>query len=136
MSTGELRTVTVEREIPYPAEKIWRALTQPHLMEEWLMKSGDFKLEVGRSFKFSEDWGEIECKVLEVEPHKSLTYQWNAFGLESVVTFTLTKTATGTQLRVEQSGFPTEQQQAFNGAKQAWPEYLRKLEEILGRDEQ
>jgi uncharacterized protein YndB with AHSA1/START domain len=39
---AETRSVVVEREIPYPPEKIWRALTQPHLLEEWLMKN-DFK---------------------------------------------------------------------------------------------
>jgi uncharacterized protein YndB with AHSA1/START domain len=38
----EALTVVVEREIPFPPEKIWRALTQPHLIEEWLMKN-DFK---------------------------------------------------------------------------------------------
>jgi uncharacterized protein YndB with AHSA1/START domain len=38
----ETLSVIVEREIPYPPEKIWRALTQPHLIEEWLMKN-DFK---------------------------------------------------------------------------------------------
>jgi hypothetical protein len=27
----ETRSVVVEREIPHPPEKIWRALTQPHL---------------------------------------------------------------------------------------------------------
>ncbi len=35
----ETRSVVIERELPYPPEKIWRALTQPHLIEEWLMKS-------------------------------------------------------------------------------------------------
>ena len=38
----ETRSVIVEREVPYPPEKIWRALTQPHLIEEWLMKN-DFR---------------------------------------------------------------------------------------------
>ena len=38
----ETLSVVVEREIPFPPEKIWRALTQPHLIEEWLMKN-DFK---------------------------------------------------------------------------------------------
>lgn len=30
----EALSVVVEREIPYPPEKIWRALTQPHLIAE------------------------------------------------------------------------------------------------------
>ena len=44
-----LKTVVVEREFPHPPEKLWRALTQPHLMEEWLMKN-DFKPAVGHRF--------------------------------------------------------------------------------------
>ena len=31
----ETLSVVVEREVPFPPEKIWRALTQPHLVEEW-----------------------------------------------------------------------------------------------------
>ena len=52
----ETRTVVIEREIPHPPEKIWRALTQPHLIEEWLMKN-DFKPVVGHRFDLRADWG-------------------------------------------------------------------------------
>ena len=50
----ETRSVVVEREIPYPPEKIWRALTQPHLIEEWLMKN-DFAPVVGHRFNLRGD---------------------------------------------------------------------------------
>jgi len=69
-------TVTVERVIPHPPEKIWRALTQPHLMEEWLMKT-DFKPEIGHHFTLRGDWGGVECEVLAIEPEKTLSYTWN-----------------------------------------------------------
>ncbi len=128
---AETRTVTVERTIPYSAEKIWRALTQPHLMEEWLMKN-DFKTPtVGQKFSFTEDWGSIDCEVVEVEPGKTLSYKWAAFGLDSVVTFTLEQAGTGTLLRVEQHGFPMDSHQAFRGAQMAWPGYLTKLEAVV-----
>ena len=45
----ETRSVVVEREFPFPPEKIWRALTQPHLIEEWLMQN-DFMPAVGHRF--------------------------------------------------------------------------------------
>src|SRR5712671_5146570 len=63
----ETRSVVVEREIPYPPEKIWRALTQPHLIEEWLMKN-DFKPVVGHRFDLRADWGAVDCQVLAIEP--------------------------------------------------------------------
>jgi uncharacterized protein YndB with AHSA1/START domain len=128
------RTVTVERDIPFPAEKLWRALTQPHLIAEWLMKN-DFKPNVGEKFTLSGDWGSVDCKVLEVEPNKTLSYTWDAMGLESVVTFTLTPTSTGTHLRVEQSGFRSDQTQAYNGATFGWQNFLGKLEQLLAKEE-
>lgn len=128
------RTVTVERDIPFPAEKIWRALTQPHLIAEWLMKN-DFKLNVDEKFTLSGDWGSVDCKVLEVEPNKTLSYSWDAMGLESVVTFTLTPTSTGTHLRMEQSGFRPDQTQAYNGAKYGWQNFFAKLEQVIAKGE-
>ena len=130
----ELRTVTVERDIPFPPEKIWRALTQPHLIQEWLMKN-DFAPDVGHKFKLTGDWGSVDCEVLEVEPNKSLSYSWNAMGLESTVLFTLTKTATGTRLRMDQAGFRPDQEQAFRGANYGWQKFFANLEELLAKDD-
>ncbi|MBR0799586.1 SRPBCC domain-containing protein [Bradyrhizobium jicamae] len=141
MPVTETRSVVVERDIAHPPEKLWRALTQPHLIEEWLMKN-DFKPVVGHSFNLRGDWGGVlDCKVLAVEPNKTLSYTWNfanpdpAFNIESVVTFTLTPTATGTHLRVEQSGFQPHHKQAYGGAHAGWKQFLEKLDQILARPE-
>lgn len=130
-STGT-RSVVVEREIPYPPQKIWRALTQPHLIAEWLMKN-DFQPVVGHGFKLSADWGAVDCQVQTVEPEKTLSYTWAAYGLESVVTWTLTPTTTGTRLRMEQAGFRTDQEQAYQGAKHGWQQFFVQLEQVLAR---
>src|ERR1700757_3630555 len=106
----ETSTVIVEREIPHPAEKIWRALTQPHLIAEWLMKN-DFKPVVDHRFNLSAAWGAVDCQVRPVEPNKTLSYTWDTKDLRSVVTWTLAPTSTGTHLRMEQSGFRPDQQQ-------------------------
>lgn len=130
----ETLSVVVEREIPHPPEKIWRALAQPHLIEEWLMKS-DFKPVVGHSFNFRADWGAVDCQVRAVEPNKTLSYTWEAHGLESVVVWTLTPSSTGTHLRMEQTGFRPDQQQAYQGAKYGWPKFFATLEQVLTRAE-
>lgn len=129
---AETRSVVVERDLAFPPERIWRALTQPHLIEEWLMKT-DFKPVMDHRFNFSGDWGAVDCQVLAMEPNKTLSYTWAGMGLESVVTWTLTATGTGTHLRMEQSGFRPDQEQAFRGAMFGWQKFLAKLEEVLAR---
>ena len=138
-SPAESRSVVVERDFPHPPEKLWRALTQPHLIQEWLMRN-DFSPVAGHRFNLSGDWGGVlDCEVLEVEPNLLLSYSWNfshadpAFDLRSVVTFTLTPTAAGTRLRMEQAGFRPDQKQAFGGARIGWQQFLGRLEQVLAR---
>jgi uncharacterized protein YndB with AHSA1/START domain len=128
----ETRSVVIERDVPFPPDKIWRALTQPQLIEEWLMKN-DFTPVVDHRFSFRADWGSVDCQVLAVEPNTTLSYTWAAYGLESVVTWTLTPTTTGTHLRMEQSGFGPEQEQAYKGAQYGWQKFLASLEQVVER---
>lgn len=136
MTDTDVRSVTVEREIPHPPEKIWRALTTQHLIEEWLMKN-DFGLDLGHRFQLRGDWGHVDCEILEVEPGRTLSYTWNhahddpAYALESTVTFTLEATLAGTLLRMEQVGFRPDQKQAFGGAKGGWKIHLENLEKVV-----
>ena len=135
----ERRSVVVEREFAHPRERLWRALTQPHLMAEWLMKN-DFAPVVGHRFNLTGEWGGVlDCEVLEVEPLETLAYSWNfehadpAYDLRSTVTFTLTPTAGGTRLRMEQAGFRPTQKQAFGGARVGWSKFLDNMEQVLAR---
>lgn len=132
-------SVVVEREFAHPPSRLWRALTQPHLIAEWLMRN-DFVAEVGHRFHLSGDWGgTLDCEVLAIEPERRLAYRWDfvhddpKFDLRSVVTFTLTPTPTGTRLRMEQAGFRPEQKQASGGARYGWNEFLGKLDALLAR---
>lgn len=126
----ETRSVIVERDIGFPPDRIWRALTRPELIAEWLMRN-DFAAEPGHAFTMSGDWGSVDCRVTEVEPHRRLAYTWSAFGLESVVTWTLTPTDAGTRLRMEQAGFRTDQPQFLAGAEASWPGYVDRLAEVV-----
>ena len=65
----------------------------------------DFAPTAGHRFNLRGEWGGVlDCEVLAIEPHKTLSYTWNhahsdpAFGLNSVVTFTITPTRIGTHL--------------------------------------
>ena len=129
----ETRSVIVEREVPFPPEKIWRALTQPHLIAEWLMQN-DFQPVQDRRFQLRGDWGSVDCQVLTIEPNKILSYSWGAMGLDSTVTWTLTSTDAGTHLRMEHAGFKPDQNQAYHGAKFGWQKFFEKLQTVLEKE--
>jgi uncharacterized protein YndB with AHSA1/START domain len=133
MTDTETRTVIVERNVPYPPEKIWRALTQPHLIAEWLMQN-DFLPVADHAFTLRGDWGSVDCRVLTIKPNRTLSYTWGAMGLDSIVTWTLTPTAAGTHLRLEQTGFKPDQTQAYMGAKAGWRSFLEKLEQVVAKE--
>jgi uncharacterized protein YndB with AHSA1/START domain len=130
------RTVVIEREMAHPPEKIWRALTEGHLIKEWLM-TNDFQPVVGHRFTFRATpvpgWsGVIECEVEVVEPHSRLAYSWGTMGMESAVTWTLTPTAGGTHVRMEHSGFRPDQDANYKGARYGWNKFIGNLERVVG----
>ena len=136
MTNTATRTLVIEREMPHSPEKIWRALTEGSLIEQWLMKN-DFQPVVGHRFSFRaepvQNWnGVIDSEVLVVEPNSRLSYSWGSMGLESVVTWTLTPTTGGTQIRMEQSGFRSEEDAAYKGASYGWQMFIGKLEGVVG----
>jgi uncharacterized protein YndB with AHSA1/START domain len=137
----DTRSIVMERVMPHPAEKIWRALTLGPLIEEWLMKN-DFQPVVGHKFNFRADpmpqWnGGTDCEVLVVEPCKRLAYSWNASGeeavngLKTVVTWTLTPVKGGVLVRMEQSGFRPEDEGFYQGAGFGWKRMVETLERVV-----
>jgi uncharacterized protein YndB with AHSA1/START domain len=134
-------TLVVERTMPHPPEKIWRALTQSALIQEWLMQN-DFEPIVGRKFNLRSapmpHWnGVTDCEVRIVEPNRRLAYTWNASGeeaaggLKTVVTWTLTRVKGGTLVRMEQSGFRPEDQRNYQGANYGWQKNFASLERVV-----
>jgi uncharacterized protein YndB with AHSA1/START domain len=135
------RSIVIEREMPHPPEKIWRALTQGALIAEWLMPN-DFQPVVGKTFNFRTTpmphWnGIVDGEVLVVEPLQRLSYRWDASGAEAanglrtVVTWTLTPIKTGTLLRMEQAGFRPEEEFNYQGANYGWQRFLAALDGVV-----
>lgn len=142
MTMPATHSIVIEREMPHPPEKVWRALTQGPLIEAWLMKN-DFQPIVGHRFTLRATpmphWnGVVECEVLVVEPCKRLSYGWNssgeeaATGLKTVVTWTLTPITGGVLVRMEQTGFRPNDENNFQGASYGWNRYIAGLQRVAG----
>ena len=139
-SEQQSRSVVIEKIFAHPPEKLWRALTEPALLTQWLLNN-NFLLEIGREFQFRNEpvrgWdGVIDCKVLALDPLQRLAYSWSAFGHESIVEFTLTPTEGGTHLRMEHSGFRANQEAAYQGAQHGWQRFIGNLERLLDEEVQ
>jgi uncharacterized protein YndB with AHSA1/START domain len=130
-------SVSFEFDLRHVPQKVWRALTDPVLLAEWLLPVADFALEKGRVFSFRRPpiggWdGIVNCCMLEIEEHRKLSYVWRAGDfVDTVLTFTLTPTAAGTRLSLVQSGF--KQKQNAGGARYGWKLMGTKLIELLDR---
>jgi uncharacterized protein YndB with AHSA1/START domain len=135
---SQTESIAFEFDLPHSPQKVWRALTDPVLLTEWLLPVVELELEPGAAFTFKTQphpgWdGTVSCRMLEIEAHRKLSYAWAVPFLDTVVTFTLTPTASGTRLHLVQSGFKPDQKQNFGGARYGWRLMGGKLVELLAR---
>ena len=134
----QTEAIAIEIELAHAPEKVWRAITDAELLSEWLLPVLDLKLEPGGTFTFTAPpqpgWdGRVDCRFIESEANRKLRYSWSVGSMETVVTFTLNPTATGTKLTVVQSGFTPEQKRNFNGARYGWKMMSGKLIDVVAR---
>ena len=135
---GQNESLSLEFDLPHATEKVWRALTDPALLAEWLLPVFDHRLEPGAAFTFKTQpqpgWdGIVNGRMLAIEAHRKLSYAWVVGDIDTVVTFTLTPTASGTHLSLVQSGFKPDQKQNFGGARYGWKMMGGKLVDLLER---
>lgn len=133
---GQVEAIRFEIELRHAPAKVWRALTEPALLERWLLPVFDLKLERGAAFRFQTQaypgWdGSVLCEMQEIEPLRTLRYTWRAIDVDTVVTFSLEPNGAGTRLTLVQSGFKSTQKQASGGARYGWKMMGDKLVALL-----
>jgi uncharacterized protein YndB with AHSA1/START domain len=135
---SQTESISFEFDLHHSPEKVWRALTDPVLLAEWLLPVVELKLEPGAAFTFTAQpqpgWdGIVNCRLLEIDVRRRLSYTWVGGEIDTVVTFTLTPTASGARLSLVQSGFKPDQKQAFGGARYGWKMMGGRLVDLLAR---
>jgi len=137
---SQTHALAFEFELHHGPAKVWRALTDPALLTEWLLPVVDLQLAPGASFAFRTQphpgWdGTVNCRFIEIEAQRKLSYTWvvGDMELDTVVTFTLAPTSSGTRLSLVQSGFKPDQKKNFGGARYGWKLMGGKLVDLLGR---
>jgi uncharacterized protein YndB with AHSA1/START domain len=135
---SQTESISFEFDLAHAPEKVWRALTDPKLLTEWLLPVVDLQLAPGAEFTFRTQphpgWdGTVSCRFVEIEPQRKLVYTWDVPFLQTVVTFTLTPTTSGTRLSLVQSGFTPEQKRESGGARYGWKMMGGKLADLLAR---
>lgn len=137
-ASGQNESISLQFDLRHSPQKVWRALTDPELLTQWLLPVIGFELEPGAAFTLKAEpqpgWdGVVNCRLLEIEMHKKLSWRWVVGDLDTVVTFTLEPTDSGTRLFLVQSGFKPEQKRNFGGARYGWRMMGDKLVDLLGR---
>ncbi len=135
---SQSEAIAFELDLPHGPEKVWRALTEPALLAEWLLPVLDFKPEPGAAFTFTAQpqpgWdGIVHGRIREIDAPRKLSYAWSVGEMDTVVTFTLTPTASGTRLFIVQSGFKPDQKRNFGGARYGWKLMGGKLDALLAK---
>lgn len=134
---GQTSSISFELDLSHPPEKVWRALTEPALLSEWLLPvlgrvapDAEFTLQAPPAPGWD---GRVACRVLEMEAPRRLRYAWRVGEIDTVVTFTLDRTERGTRMALVQSGFRPDQKQNFGGARYGWNLMAGRLVDLLGR---
>ena len=135
---GQTESIAFEFDLPQPPQKVWRALTDPALLAQWLLPVAGFRPEPGAAFTFRAPaypgWdGTVDCRFVAIEPYRKLSYTWSVPFLDTVVTFTLAPTASGTRLSVVQTGFTPDQKRESGGARYGWTMMGGRLVDLLAR---
>lgn len=135
---AQTESISFEFELRHSPQKVWRALTDPVLLAEWLLPVVDFQLAPGAAFTFTAPpqpgWdGNVKCQFVEIEAQRKLSYTWRVGDMDTVVTFAIAPTTSGTRLSLVQSGFRPDQKRNFGGARYGWNMMGGRLVELLAR---
>jgi len=133
-----LKKVTINA----PANKVWKALTDPAKVEAWMLMETTFLPQKNKDFTFkaepNENWdGIFKCSVKEIVENKKLVYTWDTgfINAETIVSFELKEIDKQTEVTLTHSGWEklaANQQQTKDAHSEGWDiRFVQKLKEIV-----
>jgi uncharacterized protein YndB with AHSA1/START domain len=118
-----------ERRFHHPAEKVWRAITEPDELAHWFPAKVDVDLRVGGRMTFTfpdEDEGQMQGEVTELDPPRVFEFSWGG----DVLRFELEPDEEGTGCRLTFTSFLDERDTAARTAA-GWHVCLDRLRQRL-----
>ena len=154
MMDAALKTAThdivVDEVFPHALGTLWAVLTSGELMARWMMEPTGFAPVKGTKFTFQTTpagaWdGKIRCEVLEVKKNERFSYSWqggdegnSGYGskLDTIVSWHLSATESGTRLRLVHSGFVVPQNDtAYTNLGKGWKTCLERVAGIAAEQD-
>jgi activator of HSP90 ATPase len=124
-----MKTVKQTYLINAPIEKVWQALVDPKIIDDW--GGGEAKMSEEENFEFSLWGGDIHGKNIEVIKGKKLVQDWMAGEWEeySKVTFNLSKDGNKTHVDLIHENIPDNEAKEIEDGWKRY--YLGPLKELL-----
>lgn len=147
--TNAENSIEREIEIKAPVAKVWEALTDSKLFGQWFKANCQSPFVAGRTTKAMNTSKGFEFKmefmIKEIRPQTYFSYAWHPFPVDrsfdyskeepTLVEFNIEKTATGTLVKVKESGFnkitASRRAEAFRMHTGGWEAQLRNIEAFL-----
>ena len=133
----------IEREllVQAPIERVWRVITEPEYVRQWLGSRVEIDLRPGGAANFGwpeEGYDNGWARVERVDPPHVFAFRWmrevnvpfDPAGANTLVEFTLAADGDGTRLRLVESGFTEEAHRKDNEG--GWDHELADLAAFLG----
>lgn len=128
--------VSMEECYPAPIARVWHALTDPQMIERWLMRPNGYEAKVGTQFALGEPpradcRGHVECEVLELSPPHRMVWSWRRADDPETTRLVIELEANeqGTRLTLRHTGEADER--IVRSTTGGWSEKLRALAKLL-----
>jgi uncharacterized protein YndB with AHSA1/START domain len=132
--------VALDELLPHPIDAVWAALTDAEAISDWLMRTENFRPQVGTRFRLktrdlSPD-GWVEAQVLELDPPRRMVWAWSVDQTAPTTTVTFELTPQGDETRLTLTHVGNIDASIVERLSNGWPGRIRELALVAGRNKE